>query len=193
LRASTHSFWPAILLFFLFLKIGSVSVGGAYTIWAMVDQDFHQKAPMAQLAPLTTETLSFFMQVAHLTPGPNISGVLLIGDHYLGYGGIFLVFIALLLPSILSIIFLYRINKRLVLKSWFQAFKKGAMAAVIGILLFFVFQLTSHMPRDNWIFSIFFLCQVGLALYLVRIRRVNGVLVAFLCGFLSWGFFSFVQ
>ena len=183
-------FWPAILLFLLFTKIGAVSFGGAYTIWALIDQEFsasgNQEILMNQLEPLSEANIQYFMQVAHLTPGPNISGMLLIGNHYFGLGGIGLIFIALLLPSAISIILLYRLNFKLSLRSWFLHFKQGALAAVIGILIYFMFQLSKKIPVENFVLTILFAIQVLVVLYLVRQKKVNGIFVTFGSGLFSW-------
>lgn len=182
------SFWLQLKMSLLFLKIGSVSFGGAYSIWALVRQEFVEKEPqfLASLPPLSPDAFYNFMEVGQLTPGPNINGILLVGEHYLGLSGIFLVFVSLLLPSVVAMVLFYKLNRRLGAHPAFVLFKQGALAAVIGILFFFLIKLGEKIPKESlWETMPFALLAVA-ALYLIHFRKFNIILTTLLSGTLFW-------
>lgn len=160
----------------------------------MVDQELaaseNQSVLFSQVEPLSDDLIRSFMQVAHLTPGPNISGVLLIGNHYLGLGGIFLLFVALLIPSGLAMVFMYRLNQKLYTRKWFTHFKAGALAAVVGVLIYFLFYLAKKILVENYALTALFLFQVLFVVFLIRQKKVNSIAVTFGSGIFTWLIYS---
>ena len=181
----------SLLLFWLFFKIGWVSFGGAYSVWALVYQVFVEASPSrfgVQLEPLAPELFYQFMEVGQLTPGPTVNGVLLVGHHYDGLVGIGIALLGLLLPSILLIILLYKLNQRWGLSRHFHMFKTGALAAVIGILVFFFVQFGEKIPRTSLWQTLLFIAQILAVLYFIHVRRLNVILVTALSGVLTWAY-----
>jgi len=173
-------------------SLGAVSFGGAYSIWALVRREFQVETLGADTArlfpPLDSEALYHFMEIGQLTPGPNINGVLLVGNFYHGLSGMFIVLLGLLLPSVLVIIMLYHLNQRVGLNQYFHHFKVGALAAIIGVLTFFLITLAEQVPRNNWFDTGLFIFQVLAVLYLVHMRKMNAILVTFLSGMMTWSY-----
>jgi len=184
--------WPSLVLFLIFLRIGAVSFGGAYSIWALVRREFQVETLGADTArlfpPLHPEALYHYMEIGQLTPGPNINGVLLVGNFYQGLSGMFIVLLGLLLPSVVVIILLYHLNQRVGLNQYFHHFKVGALAAIIGVLTYFLITLAEQVPRSNWFDTGLFIFQVLAVLYLVHMRKMNAILVTFLSGMVTWSY-----
>ncbi len=182
------SLWVKFLIFLIFVKVGTVSFGGAYSIWAVIEQEFVERNPLAtqHAAPLLQDNFHRFMEIGQLTPGPNINGALLVGDHYLGLSGILIAFLGLLLPSVIAIIAMVQLNRRFGLNPAFRHFKQGALAAVIGILAYFLLKLGQQIPHENLLKIFIFGAQVLLALYLIHVRKFNVLVVTLICGTLSW-------
>jgi len=184
-----NSMETSFLLSWIFLKIGATSFGGAYSIWALVRQEFVERAPgMGNLSALSTDQFYNFMEVGQLTPGPNINGVLLIGNHYLGLPGIFLVLLGLLLPSILLMMGYYHLNLKLKNYHSFTLIKKGALAAIIGILIFFLIKLADRIPQSILPETLLFGGLTLISLYLIHFRKFNVIITTLLSGLIFWGY-----
>ncbi len=182
--------WLHLKLCLIFLKIGATSFGGAYSIWALVQNEFMDKGPWADgiEGPLSPDQFYHFMEVGQLTPGPNINGVLLVGNHYLGIPGIFLIFFSLLIPSVLIMIGFYHLNRKLGKSTSFSYFKNGALAAVIGILVFFLIKLGEKVPLDQGWETAFFAGIALIALYFIHFRKFNVIITTLACGSVFWLF-----
>lgn len=182
---------PELWLFLIFLGIGFASFGGAYSVWALIHQMFVQPDGMGllgSLSPLPVESFYSCMEVGQLTPGPNINGVLLVGHYYSGYSGMGIALMGLLLPSVLAMVLLYRLNRSYGLNRSFRLFKTGALAAVIGILIYLFIKLGVKIPQASPLRTILFILQAFVVLYFVHQRRAHVILVTFLSGLLSWAY-----
>lgn len=185
---------PQLWLFLIFLGVGFLSFGGAYSIWGLIHQIFVQpdgKGILGSLPVLPAESFYSYMEVGQLTPGPNINGVLLVGHYYSGYSGMGIVLMGLLLPSVIAMILLYRLNQKYGLNRFFSLFKAGALAAVIGVLIYLLVKLSVKIPQASTIRTMLFIAQVFVVLYFVHHRRTNVILIAFLSGLLTWAYSYF--
>jgi chromate transporter len=181
--------WINVLLFLVFLEIGCFSFGGAYSIWALIHRIFVQPPSGAlpgAMPPLPAVFFYDFMEIGQLTPGPNINGALLVGHYYSPYWGIVAALIGLLLPSVVAVVALYRLNRVYGLNRRFHLFKTGALASVIGVLSFLLLQLSEKIPRENPVRVSLFVLQALIVLYAVQRRRANAILVTFLSGLAMW-------
>ncbi len=181
----------SFVLFLLIFKIGAVSFGGAYSIWALTEQNFVDGNPEILSAlgeSLPREKFNEILEINRLTPGPNINVVLLVGEHYLGVGGVAIAFVALLLPSALAIVGLYKINQRVGFKDEFNSFKLGALAAVTGIFISFIVTTARKIPHETLTEILVFGILTVLLFVLIHFKRVNIVIVTLFGAIMTWGF-----
>lgn len=179
-----------ILLFFIFLKIGAVSFGGSYSIWGMVEQEFVTDSVVARELGGTLSENQFyqFLEIGRMTPGPNINGVMLVGHHYQGVPGIFIVFVGLLLPSVLAIMALFHINRKWGVNKKFAWFKQGALSAAIGILIFFTIKMMGRAPQTHLSQILAFWGIAVFAFVLIHKQKANIILVTLFSGLITWSF-----
>ena len=187
-----NSLLSKVVLFFIFLKIGTVAFGGAYSIWSMVDQEF--VTPTGTVLQHWNKSLSEsdlykYMEVGRMTPGPNINGVLLVGYYFEGLWGILLSLVALLLPSGFAIVGLYHLNRRWKLSRKFSWFKEGALAGVIGVLIFFLVKLLGRTPHENILQIVAFWSIFVISFALIHIQKANIILVTLFSGLVTWSFY----
>ncbi|MCP5463775.1 MAG: chromate transporter [Deltaproteobacteria bacterium] len=186
-----NSLWAKFIIFLIFLKIGLVSFGGGYSVWSMIEQEFVQSPPEAlQMLdkPLTEEKLFSFLEVGRITPGPVVNGTFLVAHHFGGLTGLFFSFIALLLPSAFAIVGLFHFNKRFHNGNAFAAFKKGALAAVVGVLIYFLYYLSKQAPSEGLVPALLFWVFAGFLFVLIHFKRANVVLVTVYSGLVMWAF-----
>lgn len=180
-----------LFLFFVFLKIGALSFGGAYTIWGMTELEFLQNATEMQAVfnRVIPEDVFFnYIEIGRMTPGPNISGVLLVGHYYAGLSGIALSLLGIMLPSTVIMILFYHINQRWGHLKEFRWFKDGALTAVISVLVYFTIKMAERAPKTDTKQLLAFWFLAAFSFILIHTQKTNVILVTLFCGLVTWCF-----
>ncbi len=127
----------------LFLKIGALSFGGAYTVLALL-----QFEAVDNFGWLTTEQYIDGLAINELTPGPTIMVAAFVGFAAYGFWGATLATFFIFLPAFLIVLLgapyfdKIRENKKL------KLYLAGVSAAVVGLIASFLIRLSLEVFID---------------------------------------------
>ncbi|WP_078552123.1 chromate efflux transporter [Bacillus alkalicellulosilyticus] len=127
----------------LFLKIGALSFGGAYTVLALL-----QFEAVDNFGWLTTEQYIDGLAINELTPGPTIMVAAFVGFAAYGFWGATLATFFIFLPAFLLVLIgapyfdKIRENKKL------TVYLAGVSAAVVGLIASFLIRLSLDVFHD---------------------------------------------
>jgi len=166
------------VLFFTFLKIGSVLYGSGYVLLAFLHTDF-----VVRLGWLTDQQLIDAVAIGQVTPGPVFTTATFIGYVLAGIPGALLATMGIFLPSFVFVSLSSPLIPKLRASSLFSTFLDGVIAVSLGLMAAVLFQLGRASLVDP--ITIF----IGLASAVLLIKfRVNStwlVLGGGLIGLLS--------
>lgn len=166
------------VLFFTFLKIGSVLYGSGYVLLAFLHTDF-----VVHLGWLTDQQLIDAVAIGQVTPGPVFTTATFIGYVLAGIPGALLATLGIFLPSFVFVSLSSPLIPKLRASSLFSTFLDGVIAVSLGLMAAVLFQLGRASLVDP--ITIF----IGLASAVLLIKfRVNStwlVLGGGLIGLLS--------
>jgi chromate transporter len=171
------------LLFFTFLKIGSVLYGSGYVLLAFLHDDFVQN-----LGWLTEKQLLDAIAVGQITPGPVFTTATFIGYILGGVPGALVATLGIFLPSFVFVAITHPFVPRLRQSKLFSSLLDGVNVASAGLMAGVMIQLA----RAAWIDIPTVLIAIVAAVLLFRFKvnsawLVVGGAVVGLVAFPIWG------
>jgi chromate transporter len=131
-------------IFFVFLKIGTFALGGAYSMLS-----FFQREVVAKRGWLTEDEFSEGVAVGQITPGPPIVNTgSYIGYRLRGLKGAAVTVIALVLPGFIIILGLGWLYLHYGNTGAFRPVLKGLGASVVGLLLSVVYRMGGQLLKN---------------------------------------------
>jgi chromate transporter len=124
------------VLFWTFLKVGAVSFGSGYVLFAYLQSDFVQG-----LHWLSQQQLVDAIAIGQVTPGPVFTTATFLGYLFAGVGGALLATLAIFLPGFVLVPFLDRIVRLVERQPPVQVFLDGVNLGVIGLIAAVAIQL----------------------------------------------------
>lgn len=124
------------VLFFTFLKIGSVLYGSGYVLLAFLQADF-----VDRLGWLTSQQLLDAVAIGQLTPGPVFTTATFVGYILGGLPGALLATLGIFLPSFFFVALGSRFIPRLRSSPWAASLLDGVVAASLGLMITVTWQL----------------------------------------------------
>jgi len=118
-----------LTVFLTFLKLGVVSFGSGYVLYAFLHADFVQG-----LHWLTDKQLIDAIAIGQATPGPVFTTATFLGYLFAGVPGALLATLGIFLPGFLLVPLLDRIVHLTERRAWAQGFVDGANAAALGLI-----------------------------------------------------------
>jgi chromate transporter len=118
-----------LTVFLTFLKLGVVSFGSGYVLYAFLHADFVQG-----LHWLTDKQLIDAIAIGQATPGPVFTTATFLGYLFAGVPGALLATLAIFLPGFVLVPMLDRIVRLTRRRAWAQGFVDGANAAALGLI-----------------------------------------------------------
>lgn len=125
-----------LTLFLTFLKVGAVSFGSGYVLYAFLHADFVQG-----LHWLTDKQLIDAIAIGQATPGPVFTTATFLGYVVAGIPGGLLATLAIFLPGFVLVPLLSRIVRLTERRAWAQGFVDGANAAALGLIVAVTMQI----------------------------------------------------
>jgi chromate transporter len=125
----TWSGGKLLTIFLTFLKLGVVSFGSGYVLYAFLHADFVQG-----LHWLTDKQLIDAIAIGQATPGPVFTTATFLGYLFAGVPGALLATLGIFLPGFVLVPLLDRIVHLTERRAWAQGFIDGANAAAIGLI-----------------------------------------------------------
>ncbi len=120
-------------LFLTFLKLGAVSFGSGYVLFAFLHADF-----VSGLHWISDRQLTDAVAIGQATPGPVFTTATFLGYLFSGYAGAVLATIAIFLPGFCLVPFLDRVitlvERHRVAQAFLDGVNVGAMGLIAGVL-----------------------------------------------------------
>lgn len=118
-----------LTIFLTFLKLGVVTFGSGYVLYAFLRADFVQG-----LHWLSDRQLIDAIAIGQATPGPVFTTATFLGYLFAGIPGALLATLAIFLPGFVLVPMLDRIVRLTERRAWAQGFVDGANAAALGLI-----------------------------------------------------------
>ena len=183
-------------LFLVFLKIGAVSFGGGYGMISLIRDEVLSNAWLSE------EELINFIAVAESTPGPiAVNMATFVGSSQGGLGGAFIATLGVVLPSLIIIILIATLLKKVLKYAGVQATLNGIRPAVTSLVLATAIILFLEIILDlqtvkssislDWKSLIIFgiISAVAVLFYIVRRKSFSPILLLLLSGGLGCIFY----
>jgi chromate transporter len=139
--------WPSgrlLTVFLTFLKLGAISFGSGYVLYAFLHADF-----VLGLHWLTDRELADAVAIGQATPGPVFTTATFLGFLFAGVPGALLATLAIFLPGFLLVPLLDRIVRLVESRAWVKGLVDGANAAALGLIAAVTFQLGRAVLVDT--------------------------------------------
>ena len=149
------------LLFFTFLKIGSVLYGSGYVLLAFLRSDF-----VVKLGWLTDQQLIDAIAIGQVTPGPVFTTATFIGYVLADIPGALLATLGIFLPSFIFVALSSPLIPKLRKSKFFGSLLDGINAVSLGLMAAVLFQLS----RSSLIDPITIVIGLVAAILLIRYR-----------------------
>lgn len=133
------------LLFFTFLKIGSVLYGSGYVLLAFLRSDFVER-----LGWITNQQLIDAVAVGQVTPGPVFTTATFIGYILAGVPGALIATLGIFLPAFLFVALSVPYLPRLQKSPWFRAFLNGVNAGSLALMAGVTYELGRAAIIDGY-------------------------------------------
>lgn len=172
-----YHLFDLVLLFYGFLKIGSILVGSGYVLVAYLDRFI-----VDGLNLITRYQLLDAIAIGQMTPGPVLTSATAVGFMVNGFWGAFVSTIGIFLPSFLFVSILVVFEEKLISMSWLPDFLKGSVFGVIVLMVVVCFQLSKTI-LTHWLFG--FIMVVSLVIFL-RYPKLNPLLIIALGAWITW-------
>ncbi len=131
-----------LTIFLTFLKVGLVSFGSGYVLYAFLHADLVQG-----LHWLTDRQLIDAIAIGQATPGPVFTTATFLGYLFAGVPGGLVATIAIFLPGFFLVPMLDGIVRLTERRAWAHGFVDGANAAALGLMV----AVTLEIGRSAWI------------------------------------------
>ncbi len=149
------------LLFFTFLKIGSILYGSGYVLLAFLRSDF-----VVRYGWLTDQQLIDAIAVGQVTPGPVFTTATFIGYVLGGLPGALLATLGIFLPSFIFVAISNPLIPRIRNSPWISGLLDGVNAASLGLMAAVTVQL-GWASLTDWLTVLIFLAS---AILLIRYK-----------------------
>ena len=154
---------PLPLLFFTFLKIGSILYGSGYVLLAFLRADF-----VVQLGWLTDQQLIDAIAIGQVTPGPVFTTATFIGYILAGVPGALLATLGIFLPSFVFVALSSPLIPKLRNSKFFGSLLDGVNATSLGLMAAVLVQLGRSSLIDPVTILIGFISAILLIRYRVN-------------------------
>ena len=129
---------PAIKVFWIFLKVGSVLYGSGYVLFAYLDAELVDRLLMSR------QHLLDAIAVGQFTPGPVLSTATFIGYMLSGFWGAVAATAGIFLPSFLFVLILNplvpKMRKSKFLRGFLDSVNVAAVAVMVSVLFFMTWE-----------------------------------------------------
>jgi chromate transporter len=132
-------------LFLSFLKLGVVSFGTGYVLFAFLHTEF-----VDGLHWLTERQLVDAVAISQVTPGPVFTTATFLGYLFAGLPGAALATLGIFLPAFALVPFLDRIERAMQARRWLRTALDGVNVAALGLIAAVNVQLGLASLRDGW-------------------------------------------
>ncbi len=167
---------PLYLIFFTFLKIGSVLYGSGYVLLAFLEAEF-----VENLGFLTNQQLLDAVAVGQFTPGPVFTTATFIGYLLRGIPGAILATIGIFLPSFILVWALNPLIPRLRNSSWISGILDGVNIASLALMATVSLKLGISSLTDGLAVIIFIISLFSLIKF-----KINSAWVIMAGGIVGW-------
>jgi len=164
------------LIFFTFLKIGSVLYGSGYVLLAFLEAEFVEK-----LQVLTMTQIIDAVAIGQFTPGPVFTTATFIGYLLNGFLGAILATIGIFLPAFLLVLILNPVMDRIRSSTWIGGFLDGINIASLVLMFSVSIRLTTSSIYDGITFLIFIASY-----FFITKLKINSVWCILGGGLLGW-------
>ena len=150
-----------INLYFIFLKIGAILLGGGYVILPIVKNEFADKRKLIE-----KEDLVDFFALSQSLPGiiaANIS--MFIGYKLRGKSGAITAMLGIITAPFICIVILASILDKLAGNPYITGAMWGVGIAVIALIMLTVREIWQNSKRDNFFYIIFLLSLTALLIF----------------------------
>lgn len=164
------------LIFFTFLKIGSVLYGSGYVLLAFLEAEFIKK-----FGVLTYQQALDAIAIGQFTPGPVFTTATFIGYLLQGMPGAILATVGIFLPAFLIVIILNPIIPKLRESKWVGAALDGINIASLVLMAMVSIKLGLSSIMDILTIIIF----IG-SLYVIIKSKINSAFIILTGGIIGW-------
>lgn len=148
-----YSFAKIAKLWFVFFKVGLMTVGGGYAMLPMLEKELVQGSKLA-----TSEEVFESFSMAQTLPGViGANTAALLGFKLAGFWGAMFCTLGVITPSVLIISIIAFYFKRVEHLSWVESAFKGIRIAVLALLLEAFIKLSKAAVFDKKTFTLAFL------------------------------------
>ncbi|MEW6046485.1 MAG: chromate efflux transporter [Bacillota bacterium] len=151
------------LIFWVFLKVGSVLYGSGYVLLAFLRNDFVQR-----LGWLTDRQLLDAISVGQFTPGPVFTTATFIGYLLGRWPGAVLATLGIFLPSFIFVAAVHPLGARLRRSPWTSAALDGVNIAALGLMAGVTLQLARSALVDGFTSALALVSLAALVRYRVN-------------------------
>lgn len=171
------------LLFFTFLKIGSVLYGSGYVLLAFLRDDF-----VVNLGWLTDQQIIDAVAIGQVTPGPVFTTATFIGYVLGGVPGGILATVGIFLPAFVFVALSNPIIPRLRESRWFGGLLDGVNVASLGLMAAVTIELGAVALIDPITIALALISAVALFRFKVNTTWLIGgaIAVGLAAGALGW-------
>jgi chromate transporter len=168
-------------IFFVFLKMGTLAVGGVYSMLT-----FFQRELVERRGWLTQDEFAEGVTIGQMTPGPPIVNTgIYVGYRLRGFSGAMVATVALVLPGLVVVLTLGYLYIKYKEAPFFGKALRGVGAAVVGLLVSVIYRLAKDLTRTPG--EIVFAVVAFLALLVLKLNPIGLIAVSALAGCLVFG------
>ena len=165
-----------IKLFFIYVKIGAILLGGGYVIFPIMEHEFVQKREL-----VSQEQLVEYFALSQSLPGiiaANMS--MLIGYKLCGKFGAITAMLGVIFVPFWTIVLLASVLSKLLDNNYIQGALWGVSIAVIALILLTVRELWQKSERDLFYYFIFLSSLICLLIF--NLSPIQTILIFVLIG-----------
>lgn len=165
-------------LFFVFIQIGLMSIGGGYASLPYI-----QSVVVEQQGWLNTQMYVDLLTISQMTPGPlGINAASFVGMKMYGVFGAVAATVGYVLPSFVLVVILSMLYVRYRNLSRVQTLLKVIRPIIIGFIISVAYRLLSLLVEDGAIIRVVLLLMM---LILIRRFKINTLLLILLAGIIN--------
>lgn len=165
-------------MFLTFIKIGTFTLGGGYAMLSLIEEEVVEKNKW-----LESDEFIDIIALAQTIPGAlAINSATYIGYRLFGFRGALLGCLGMMLPSVISILFVALVftriqNVKLVVKAF-----SGIRPAVVALILSAVLKMGNSIPKT--ILNLIWLAITVLSVIIFNIHPIIVIIVSGIVGYL---------
>ena len=166
-------------LFFIYVKIGAILLGGGYVILPILQHEFVDK-----LKVIEDDELINYYTLAQSMPGIVAANVsMFIGYELRGSIGAISAMLGIIFVPFWSIVLLAVILDKLVSYIYVQALFWGVGIAVIALIILTVREMWQKSNKDLFFHTIFLLTLIGLLIF--KLSPINTIIIFSIIGIIA--------